>query len=187
MEVDTPAVLAEVRPLFDAYEKALVENDVEALLGFFWNSEQVVRFGVQEQLYGAGAIETFRRQRVIRFTERVGVRLTLQAFGSDVVCALYEYKGLLDGVPRQGRQTQTWVRFPGVGWKIANAHVSLLPLGEDAAADAVRQAVALLGLRLSDEALRGAATQFERSAILAEPLLAFPLPDHAEPAGIFRP
>jgi 1-carboxybiuret hydrolase subunit AtzH-like protein len=25
-----------------------------------------------------------------------------------------------------GRQTQTWIRFPDVGWKVIHAHVSMI-------------------------------------------------------------
>ena len=51
MIVNDPAVLAQVTTLVDAYEAALMSNDVEALDGAFWNSPHTVRLGVAENLW----------------------------------------------------------------------------------------------------------------------------------------
>lgn len=54
MELNLTAVVAEVRAAFDRYETALTTNDIATLDLLFWNSAQVIRYGVAENLYGAG-------------------------------------------------------------------------------------------------------------------------------------
>ncbi len=63
MMVDDAATLAELQARFEAYERALGENDVEVLDGFFWESPAAVRFGATESLYGFAAIAAFRAAR----------------------------------------------------------------------------------------------------------------------------
>ena len=60
MIANDPTVLSEVTDAVDAYEAALMANDVEALDGAFWNSPHTVRLGVAENLYGFAAIAAFR-------------------------------------------------------------------------------------------------------------------------------
>ncbi len=123
MIIDEPAVLAEVAARFAAYEAALMTNDVAALDDFFWNSELALRFGAGESLFGFDAIAAFRAarggspQRSLRNT-----RIT--CFGADHAVTATEF--LRAGEARVGRQTQVWVRFPGPGWRIVSAHVSLV-------------------------------------------------------------
>ena len=52
MTVDDPAAKAEVEAAFAAYERALVANDVAALDGFFVPTEEAIRYGSGENLYG---------------------------------------------------------------------------------------------------------------------------------------
>ena len=52
MEINLPAVKAEVEAAFAVYETALVTNDVDALQGLFWNSPHTIRYGIGENLYG---------------------------------------------------------------------------------------------------------------------------------------
>ena len=54
------AVIAEIAVLHDTYEHALAANDVAALTRFFWDSPDVVRYGVVEHLYGAEQIKAYR-------------------------------------------------------------------------------------------------------------------------------
>jgi len=54
--VNDPDVLAEVTAAVDAYETALMANDVEALDGFLRHAPETVRYGVAENLYGYEAI-----------------------------------------------------------------------------------------------------------------------------------
>ncbi len=63
MEINLPEVAAEVRAAFDRYEAALTTNDIATLDVLFWNSAQVSRYGVAENLYGAGKIVAFRSAR----------------------------------------------------------------------------------------------------------------------------
>ncbi|MEM6521916.1 MAG: DUF4089 domain-containing protein [Cyanobacteria bacterium P01_D01_bin.71] len=51
----------------------------------------------------------------------------------------------------------------------------------------VEQTAALLGLALPDEIFPQVVENFERVAIIAQPVLDFELPDTAEPAAIFEP
>ena len=63
MEIDLPEVVAEVRQAFDAYEKALVANDVAALNDMFRDDPRTIRYGVGENLYGYAEIKAFRAAR----------------------------------------------------------------------------------------------------------------------------
>ena len=63
MEIDLPEVVAEVREAFDAYESALVGNDVAALNAFFRDDARTIRYGAGEILYGYDEIKAFRAAR----------------------------------------------------------------------------------------------------------------------------
>lgn len=122
--VDVPAAVREVTAAFEAYEAALMANDVEALCGFFWDDERTVRFGVAEELYGWEEIARYRRARPPA-RRRVLLHTRITTFGQDTAVAVTEY--LEDGAAQVGRQSQTWVRL-AEGWRIVSAHVSLPPL-----------------------------------------------------------
>lgn len=123
--VDDPAVLAEVRAVFEAYEDALMAYDVDRLDAFFWRDPRVVRYGEGECQYGHEAIAAFRRtkstvpQRSLRNT-------AIRTFGTDFAVANTEF--VHHGETRLGRQAQTWVRTEH-GWRIVAAHVSFLDEG----------------------------------------------------------
>jgi hypothetical protein len=181
-----PAVIDEVTERFHEYERALLGNDIDALNGFFWDSPQAIRFGVNEHLYGAEAIADFRKNRVINFTDRTPLRTTILAFGADTAVTMYEYTVKVTGQSRHGRQTQVWIRVPGIGWRIATAHVSNTPPTPSwfGYAD---QASAALGLTLDPAHRPGVVQNLERASVIAAPLLAFALPDDLEPAHVFTP
>jgi hypothetical protein len=122
--VNDPAVIAEIAALHDAYERALAANDIPALNGFFWDSPHTVRYGVNEHLYGAGAIAAYRQGNTPAFTERKLLRRTILALGPEVVSVMSEISQKIAGQPRHCRQSQVWIHLPGAGWKIAAAHVS---------------------------------------------------------------
>ena len=63
MEINIPEVVAEVTEAFEQYERALTGNDVATLDALFWQSEEVVRLGAGENLYGYRAIQEFRSNR----------------------------------------------------------------------------------------------------------------------------
>ncbi len=188
--VNDPAVIAEIAALHDAYERALAANDVPALTGFFWDSPHIVRFGVNEHLYGAEDLAAYRQKNVPVYTDRVLLRRTILALGENFVSVMCEFSQKVAGQPRHSRQSQVWTRFPGLGWRIVAAHVSnalvALPAAGswDAYAD---QAAAALGLPLAPAHRPGVVQNLQRSAAIAAPLLAFALPDDIEPAPIFTP
>ncbi len=128
MIVNEPAVLAEVTALVDAYEAALMANDVEALDGAFWNSPNTVRLGVAENLWSFDEIAAFRVGRVGGSPPRTRLRTEITTFGADFAVANIEFRR--DDSGKIGRQSQTWIRTE-VGWKVASAHVSLMQGGAD--------------------------------------------------------
>ena len=124
MIVDDPATLAEVRARFDAYETALMTNDVASLDDFFWPSELALRFGDRGSSYGFAAIAAFRAARPGGSPQRVLQNTQITAFGTDYAVAATEF--VRENEPRIGRQSQVWVKFPDLGWRIVSAHVSLV-------------------------------------------------------------
>lgn len=123
VQVNDPAVAEEVAAQFDAYEQALISNDVEALDTFFWSSEDALRFGVHENLYGAQAIARYRRGVPDGRWLRTLVNTFIVTFGDHAASVSTEFIQL-DGL--HGRQSQMWVRF-AEGWRIVAAHVSVIP------------------------------------------------------------
>lgn len=121
MEINHPETVAEVTAYFHAYERALVTNDLEALDGFFWESEFVLRYGIGENLYGIDAIRKFRAQRPSGDLDRALFRQVVTTFGRDFATANAQYRRYKSGA--EGRVSQTWARFPE-GWRIVAAHVS---------------------------------------------------------------
>jgi hypothetical protein len=124
MEIDIPEIVAEVTAEFEAYERALVENDVAALNRFFWKDDRALRYGFGEHLYGHAAIAAFRAARPAADTPpRQVLRQEIHTFGRDF--AVTNIQSLRPGQTRTGRQSQTWVRT-AEGWRIVAAHVSLM-------------------------------------------------------------
>ena len=124
MEIDLPEVVAEVRACFDAYEKALVNNDVAALDAMFRDDPRTVRYGATENLYGYSEIKSFRAARSPVGLGRTISKTVITTYGRDFATAatLYERPSAAGKI---GRQMQTWVKFPD-GWRVAAAHVSLI-------------------------------------------------------------
>lgn len=125
-EVNLPEVIAELRELYPRYEQALVTNDVDTLVAMFWAAPEVMRFGVTENLYGHEELEAFRKARLATNLMRSVTRLEIVSFGHDFASITVEFERDTPRGMTRGRQSQTWVRFPQ-GWRIASAHVSLLP------------------------------------------------------------
>lgn len=124
MEIDIPEVVAEVRRAFEAYETALVNNDVAKLDELFRDDPRTVRYGVTEVLYGYEAIKAFRAARSPVGLGRTLSKTAITTYGRDFGTAstLYERPSAAGKI---GRQMQTWVRFPE-GWRVVAAHVSLM-------------------------------------------------------------
>jgi ketosteroid isomerase-like protein len=185
LTVNDPAVLAEITALHDAYESALAANDVASLTRFFWDSPDVVRFGVVEHLYGASQIKDYRVSNAVVITNRKLLRRTISTFGPDLASVMCEFSQVARGKAGHARQSQTWVRFPD-GWRIVAAHVSLaLPPPESEWASYADRAAAALSLPLQAAHRPGVIQNLERTAAIVAPLLAHQLPADVEPAPVF--
>ncbi|MEJ6486239.1 oxalurate catabolism protein HpxZ [Nostoc punctiforme UO1] len=125
--INDPTVLAEITDLYLKYEEALSNNNLEVMDSLFWHAPEVVRFGITENLYGSDEIRNFRQNRPNPKIEREISNLKVVTFGKDAATVTLEFRRNINGVERFGRQSQIWYRFTE-GWKVASAHVSLLPV-----------------------------------------------------------
>lgn len=123
MTINEPKVLAEVTAAFERYDRAVNDNDVQALTESFWDSPLTVRYGIAEQLYGYEQIARFRVSNRLQNQRRERIRVVITTFGGDFATASLEYRRLESG--RIGRQMQTWVKTPD-GCRVVAAHVSFL-------------------------------------------------------------
>jgi ketosteroid isomerase-like protein len=121
MTIDDPALLAEVTQAFEAYERALMADDVAALDALFHAAPTTNRYGVGEVLYGIDAIRDFRKGCGGSPQRTLG-RVAITVYGDAFATADAEF--FREGSDRRGRQTQAWVKFAD-GWKVVSAHVSL--------------------------------------------------------------
>jgi hypothetical protein len=120
-----PEVVAEVTDLFERYEQALIDKNVKVLDETFWNSPYTIRLANAEHGYGFDRIHAFRVARPPGpGTKEKRLRLDVLTLGRDLATVSLVYK--VRGQDKTGRQTQTWVRFPDVGWKVIHAHVSMI-------------------------------------------------------------
>jgi hypothetical protein len=178
--VNDPAVVAELSALHEEYEKALVNNDVDKLTQFFWNSPFALRFGVRENLYGADEIETFRKTRSPIGLDRQISNVKIVTFGDDCGVVTLEFRrGQSDNVPK-GRQGQVWRKFPE-GWKIVSAHVSLM---YDSYAD---QAANLLGVKIPPTLREAVIQNIERTRWIGAALFETPITAETPAAPRFEP
>jgi hypothetical protein len=125
--INTPSVVSEVTEIYLKYEEALIKNNLEVMDELFWDAPDVVRFGITENLHGSEEIRNFRASRPTVNLEREILNLKVVTFGEDTATVNLEFRRMVSGVERLGRQSQTWYRFPQ-GWKIVSAHVSFLPV-----------------------------------------------------------
>ena len=125
MDINIPAVHAEVTTAFARYEDALVHNKVDVLDELFWTSEHTVRYGVGENLHGIEAIRAFRNARPSQGLMRTLQNTVITTYGSTFATAMTLFRR--EGGNKLGRQSQTWVKFPE-GWRVVAAHVSLMDL-----------------------------------------------------------
>ena len=120
-----PEVVAEVSALFERYEQALIDKNVEVLDTTFWNSPHAIRLANHEHGYGFDRIHAHRVARVPGpGTKEKRLRLDVVTVGRDIATVTLVYK--VRGREMTGRQMQTWVRFPDAGWKVIAAHVSMI-------------------------------------------------------------
>jgi hypothetical protein len=123
-----PEVVVEVRALFERYEQALIDKNVEVLDAAFWDSPYSIRYAMHENGYGFAEIHAHRVARPPGpgIKER-RIRLEVLTLGRDFATVSLEFK--IRGRDQIGRQSQTWVRFPDLGWKVIAAHVSTMNEG----------------------------------------------------------
>jgi len=125
LTANLPDVVAEVRELFERYEQALIDKDVDVLDAAFWNSPHTIRYAMHESGYGFAAIHGHRVARPPGpGIKEQRLRLEILTLGRDIATVNLEFK--VRGHALIGRQSQTWVRFPDVGWKVIAAHVSTM-------------------------------------------------------------
>jgi hypothetical protein len=120
-----PAVVDEVRQLFERYEQALIDKNVDVLDATFWPSPHTIRYAMHENGYG---FDEIHKHRVARspgpgIKER-RIRLEILTLGRHLATVNLEFK--MRGHDLIGRQSQTWVKFPGDGWRVVSAHVSTM-------------------------------------------------------------
>lgn len=115
-----------MRAAFARYEQALVDGDLTVLTELFWDDPRCRRFGVADRQQGAVEIAAWRRAHPSVPTGRRlrDTQVLVIADEAAVVTTLFDHPG--HGT--EGRQSQTWCRFPQ-GWRIVAAHVSEVPLG----------------------------------------------------------
>ncbi len=118
-----PEVVEEVRQLFERYERALRDKDVEVLDDTFWNSPHTIRYALGAHGYG---FDEIHQHRVARAPgpglKEKRIRLEILTLGRDFATTNLEFA--VRGNDLVGRQSQTWIRFPDLGWKVVGAHVS---------------------------------------------------------------
>ena len=125
LEVNRPEVVDEITLLFEAYEAALVDKNIEVLDNTLWDSEHTIRYAMHENGYGFDEIHQHRVSRKkgpgIKEERR---RLEILTLGDRFATVNLEFK--IRGTEGIGRQSQTWVKFPTTGWKVVTAHVSTM-------------------------------------------------------------
>ena len=126
-EINDRTLVTELTALYMEYEQALCSNDIETMDRLFWDSPEVIRLGATENLYGIEEIRAFRQGRPTVNLERKILKLKVVTFDQDTASVVLEFKRVINDIPRYGRQSQLWRKFPE-GWKIVFAHVSFLPL-----------------------------------------------------------
>jgi hypothetical protein len=123
LRVNDPVVVAEVQAIFERYERALVDNEVETLVELFRDAPETVRYGIDDVQHGHDELAHFRRTQAAATMPRRLVATVITTFGDDFAVADTQF--VPDGSEAIGRQSQTWVRT-AQGWRVASAHVSWL-------------------------------------------------------------
>jgi hypothetical protein len=127
--IDDPAIVAQVTAAFEAYERALIDNDVAAMNVLFWDAPETVRYGIAEIQHGGAAVRAWRESCAPVPKSRKRHRTVVTTFDRDYATVSTEFTS--DATPLVGRQMQTWARLGAPdaafgGWIIVAAHVSLI-------------------------------------------------------------
>ena len=79
--------------------------------------------GVQERTLAPGEVIPWHYHTIITDTTYcIEGTVQIEMLGRDLATVNLEFK--VHGKDLIGRQSQTWVRFPDLGWKVIAAHVS---------------------------------------------------------------
>ncbi|EAQ22884.1 oxalurate catabolism protein HpxZ [Roseovarius sp. 217] len=128
LDINRPETHAEVTEVFYRYETALVTNDVETLDALFWASDQTIRLGASENLFGQDEILAFRKARPGVGLARRLERVVITTFGDNFATTNAVFTRAGWPASRTGRQSQSLVKVPATGWQIVSAHVSIVDL-----------------------------------------------------------
>ena len=123
MAVNLPEVLSDLRGCFDAYETALLENDLAALAAMFMDGEETIRYGVADHQYCSKALAEFRATQAPFSRNLIETRITTYGRDFGIASTLFRRD---DSPDQLGRQMQTWLRTAD-GWRIVAALVSSIP------------------------------------------------------------
>jgi len=95
MAVNNPDVVAEVAAAFAGYEAALVADDKAALAGFFWDSQETVRFGIADAQTGTRQLRRWRDRQPPLPPGRRLADTRIATFGEHwaVVTTKFDYPG----------------------------------------------------------------------------------------------
>lgn len=121
--IDLESVRLELTKVFHAYEKALMDNDVEALNAYFWPDSRVTRYGIGDKQMGFDELVQFRLSTPRPNFKRELQQVRITTFGDSFGTALTEF--IRSDTALRGFQSQTWVKLNGV-WRIVAAHVSMI-------------------------------------------------------------
>lgn len=120
--VNLPEAVAEITEIFERYEAALATKDVDVLDNTFWHSPHTIRYAMHENGYGFDEIHAHRVRRPAGVNIKMErLKLVITTIGTDFATTNLEFR-MPNG--RTGRQSQSFVKFPDVGWKVVAAHVS---------------------------------------------------------------
>jgi hypothetical protein len=121
VQLNRPDVVSEVSASFEAYESALLADDLDALDEWFWHDDRVVRFAFGAVQHGWDEVSAARRALPRQTPPRTLVSLDVVAMGADVAAVYAVFA--LTGLGTRVLQSQVWARV-GAQWRVAAAHVS---------------------------------------------------------------
>jgi len=153
---------------------------VEKLVGFFWDSEHALRFGVGESLYGAKEIEEFRKNRPPIDLQRQVFNSKIVTFGDDTAISTIEFRRHIQGSPRHGRQTQVWRSSRWAGRSCRRTSPSCRSL-------TWTRHRRWWGCRFRPSNREAVRINLERVAAIVRPLLEFQIEESIESAPVFLP
>ena len=103
LTINIPEVAAEVRHLFERYEQALIDKDIDVLDAIFWNDPHTIRYATDQHGYG---FDEIHRHRLARppgpGSKERRYRLEILTLGRDFTTVNLEYK--VRGADRTGRR-----------------------------------------------------------------------------------